>query len=129
MALVHDEYGHFEGLVTSADILETIVGAFRTEEGPPEKHIVRREDGSLLISGDTPVEELTDNLGLAFPEDRDYHTAAGYVLDRLRHLPEVGEQFTERDWCFEVIDLDGRRIDKLLATRRLSTRRKLGHRP
>jgi putative hemolysin len=128
MALVHDEYGHFEGLVTSADILETIVGAFRTEAGPPEKHIVRREDGSLLISGDTPVEELADSLGLAFPDNRDYHTAAGFVLDRLQRIPEVGEQFPERDWCFEVIDLDGRRIDKILATRRPSTRRKVGHR-
>jgi putative hemolysin len=128
IALVHDEYGHFEGLVTSADILETIVGAFRTEAGPPEKHIVRREDGSLLISGDTPVEELADSLGLAFPDNRDYHTAAGFVLDRLQRIPEVGEQFPERDWCFEVVDLDGRRIDKILATRRPSTRRKVDHR-
>ena len=62
MALVHDEYGRFQGLVTSADILETIVGAFRTEEGPPENHVIRRDDGSLLVSGDTPIEELADAL-------------------------------------------------------------------
>jgi putative hemolysin len=124
MALVHDEYGHFQGLVTSADILETIVGAFRTEEGPPEKHIIRRDDGSLLVSGDTPIEELADALGLVFPDKRDFHTAAGFVLDRLRRIPEIGEHFTERHWRFEVIDLDGRRIDKLLVTKRPATRRK-----
>jgi putative hemolysin len=124
MALVHDEYGHFQGLVTSADILETIVGAFRTEAGLPEKHIIHREDGSLLVSGDTPIEELADALGLVFPDKRDFHTAAGFALDRLRRIPEVGEHFTERHWRFEVIDLDGRRIDKLLVTRRPATRRK-----
>lgn len=123
MALVHDEYGHFQGLVTSADILETIVGAFRTEEGPPEKHIVRRDDGSLLVSGDTPVEELADALGLVFPDNRDFHTAAGFVLDRLQRIPEVGDQFIERNWCFEIVDLDGRRIDKMLVTQRPATRR------
>ncbi|HEY7749563.1 MAG TPA: hemolysin family protein [Aestuariivirgaceae bacterium] len=121
MALVHDEYGHFQGLVTSADILETIVGAFRTEEGPPEKHIVRRDDGSFLVSGDTPIEELADALGLAFSEPRDFHTAAGFILDRLQRIPEVGEHFDEKDWCFEVVDLDGKRIDKLLVTKPRST--------
>jgi putative hemolysin len=125
MALVHDEYGHFQGLVTSADILEIIVGAFRTEEGPPEKHIVTRDDGSLLISGDAPVEELADVLGLTFPDTRDFHTAAGFVLERLQHIPEVGEKFNEGNWCFEVVDLDGRRIDKLLVTSRPGTRRKV----
>jgi putative hemolysin len=124
MALVHDEYGHFQGLVTSADILEIIVGAFRTEAGPPEKHIVTRDDGSLLISGDAPVEELADVLGLTFPDTRDFHTAAGFVLERLQRIPEVGEKFNEGNWCFEVVDLDGRRIDKLLVTSRPGTRRK-----
>ena len=124
MALVHDEYGHFQGLVTSADILEIIVGAFRTEEGPPEKHIVTRDDGSFLISGDAPVEELADVLGLTFPDARNFHTAAGFVLERLQHIPDVGEKFNEGNWCFEIVDLDGRRIDKLLVTSRPGTRRK-----
>jgi putative hemolysin len=124
MALVHDEYGHFEGLVTPADILENIVGAFRTEEGPPEKHIIRREDGSILVSGDTPIEELTDTLGMSFSDARDFHTAAGFVLDRLQRIPEVGEHFTEKNWRFEIVDMDGRRIDKILVTPRPATRRK-----
>jgi putative hemolysin len=128
VALVHDEYGHFQGLVTSADILETIVGAFRTEAGPPERHIVRRDDGSFIIAGDAPIEELTDTLHMTLPDHRSYHTAAGFVLDRMRRLPEVGENFIEGGWCFEVIDLDGRRIDKLLASRRPPMRRNL-HQP
>jgi putative hemolysin len=127
VALVHDEYGHFQGLVTSADILETIVGAFRTEEGPPEKHIVTRDDGSLLVAGDTPIEELTDALHITLPENRDFHTVAGFVLDRMQRIPEVGENFTENGWCFEVVDLDGRRIDKVLASRKLPTRRNQPH--
>jgi putative hemolysin len=124
MALVHDEYGHFQGLATPADIMETIVGSFQTEKGPPEKHIVERDDGSLLISGEVPVEELADTLGLSFPDTRDFHTAAGFVLDRLQRIPELGEKFTEGNWCFEVVDLDGRRIDKLLVSLRPGTRRK-----
>jgi putative hemolysin len=124
MVLVHDEYGHFQGLVTSADILEIIAGAYRTEAGPPERHIVTRDDGSLLISGDAPVEELADVLGLSFPDARDFHTAAGFVLERMQRIPEVGEKFNEGIWCFEVVDLDGRRIDKLLVTSRPGTRRK-----
>jgi putative hemolysin len=127
VALVHDEYGHFQGLVTSADILETIVGAFRTEEGPPEKHIVPRDDGSLLVAGDTPIEELADALHITLPETRDFHTAAGFVLDRMQRIPEIGEKFTENGWCFEVVDLDGRRIDKVLASRKLPTRRNQPH--
>jgi putative hemolysin len=110
-------------LVTSADILETIVGAFRTEEGPPEKHIVPRDNGSLLVAGNTPIEELADALHITLPENRDFHTVAGFVLDRMQRIPEVGETFTENGWCFEIVDLDGRRIDKVLASRKLPTRR------
>ncbi len=123
VALVLDEYGHFEGIVTSADILETIVGAFRTEEGPPEAYIVRRDDGSFLISGDTPVEELADTLGMNLSDERDFHTAAGFALDRFQRIPTIGEKFIEGNWCFEVIDLDGRRIDKMLAARKPFTHR------
>jgi putative hemolysin len=117
MGLVHDEYGHFEGLVTNADILEAIVGAFRTDEGPAEPNIVRRDDGSLLISGSMPVDEMADRLGIRLPDDRAYHTAAGYVLDHLGRLPRVGESFGADGWRFEVVDLDGMRIDKILANR------------
>ncbi|MDP9136803.1 MAG: hemolysin family protein [Pseudomonadota bacterium] len=117
VGLVHDEYGHFQGLVTAADILEAIVGAFLTEEGPPEPAIVERDDGSFLISGSAPIDEVSAVLGRTFPEDHDYHTAAGFILEHLGRIPEVGESFTDAGWRFEVIDLDGRRIDKLLVSR------------
>jgi putative hemolysin len=117
MGLVHDEYGAFEGIVTASDILESIVGEFRTDEGPAEPDFVRRPDGSYLISGTMPVDELIDLLGLKLPDNRTYHTAAGLVLVELGRLPEAGESVDVSGWRFEVVDLDGRRIDKILATR------------
>jgi putative hemolysin len=124
IALVHDEYGHFEGLVTNADILEAIVGAFRTDEGPVEPDAVQREDGSWLLSGSMAADEMAERLGIAIPQQRAYHTAAGFVLDRIGHLPGVGETFNDQGWRFEVIDLDGRRIDKILARRVSPPRRR-----
>jgi putative hemolysin len=117
VGLVHDEYGHFQGLVTAADVLEAIVGQFRTEEGPPEPLIVERDDGSFLVSGATPIDEVAAALGRGFSAERGYHTAAGFILERLGRIPEVGENFTDGGWRFEVIDLDGRRIDKLMVSR------------
>jgi putative hemolysin len=124
MALVHDEYGQFEGIVTNADILEAIAGAFRTDEGSVEPEAVRRDDGSWLISGSMPADEMADRLSIALPPDRSYHTAAGFVLSQLGHLPEVGESFNSHGWRFEVVDLDGRRIDKILASRIPAGRRR-----
>ncbi len=124
MALVHDEYGNFEGVVTNADILEAIVGDFRTDEGPAEPDAVRRDDGSWLIEGSMPVDEMAERLPIALPPERSYHTAAGFALSQLGHLPAVGESFDSQGWRFEVVDLDGRRIDKILARRVDSGRRR-----
>jgi putative hemolysin len=124
IALVHDEYGQFEGIVTNADILEAIAGAFRTDEGPLEPEAVRRQDGSWLISGSMAADEMADRLSISLPPDRGYHTAAGFVLSQLGHLPEIGESFDTQGWRFEVVDLDGRRIDKILASRIAAGRRR-----
>ena len=124
MALVHDEYGQFEGLVTNADILEAIAGAFRTDAGSVEPEAVQRDDGSWLISGSMPADEMADRLSIAPPSRRSYHTAAGFVLSQLGHLPEIGESFDSQGWRFEVVDLDGRRIDKILASRIAAGRRR-----
>ncbi|MFD1745222.1 hemolysin family protein [Rhizobium helianthi] len=113
MVLVYDEYGHFEGIITSGDILEAITGVFQEDE-VEEPAIVQREDGSFLVAGWMPVDEFAHQMGFSMKEDPDYETVAGFVLDELKHLPELGEQFHWNGWCFEVIDLDGRRIDKLL---------------
>jgi putative hemolysin len=124
MALVHDEYGHFQGVVTNADILKAIVGDFRTDEGPIEPDAVQRDDGSWLIAGSMPVDEMADRLFIALPPERSYHTAAGLVLNQLGHLPAIGESFDHQGWRFEVVDLDGRRIDKILARRIAAGRRR-----
>lgn len=118
MAMVHDEYGHFEGIVTPADLLSALVGHFvsHADDGD-DPLILEREDGSLLLSGALPADRLADGLGITLPDPRDFATAAGYALWILKKLPVEGEVFREQGWRFEVIDMDGRRIDKLLASR------------
>ncbi|RDI55164.1 hemolysin family protein [Microvirga subterranea] len=115
MALVHDEYGHFEGIVTPADALEAIVGAFRSDGEAPDPDAVRRDDGSWLLAGSMPVDEMAELLGVHLPESRSYHTVGGLVISEIQHLPETGEHVDALGWRFEVVDLDGRRIDKVLA--------------
>lgn len=115
VALIHDEYGHFEGLVTPADVLEAIVGAFKSEDEGPDA--VQRANGSWLIAGSMPVDEMADRLGLTLPPKRSYATVAGFVLAHLQHIPKTGESIDTDGWHFEVVDLDGHRIDKVLASR------------
>jgi putative hemolysin len=118
MAMVHDEYGHLEGVVTPADLLAAIAGDFAAymDEGA-DPMVVTREDGSLLISGAMPADALASRLELELPDDRDYATAAGFVLSVFKRLPSEGDHFHEQDWRFEVVDMDGRKIDKLLVSR------------
>jgi putative hemolysin len=123
VALVHDEYGHFEGIVTPADILEAITGVFRADADVDEPALVYREDGSMLLAGYMPADEMADHLGINLPESRDYETLAGYILSHLHHLPATGEIVNAQGWRFEVVDLDGRRIDKIIASRLPGTRR------
>jgi putative hemolysin len=117
MGLVHDEYGAFQGVVTSADILESIVGGFHTEEGPPEAAAVKRDDGSYLISGWMPAVEFASLLRFELPVSRHYQTVAGFLLSHFGRIPDVGDRIEAEGWRFEVIDLDGRRIDKVLAAK------------
>jgi putative hemolysin len=117
MALIHDEYGHFEGLVTPADILEAIAGVFQSDSDGREPYAVERADGSWLLSGAMPSDEMADLLGIPLPAGSGYQTAAGFMLAQLRRLPATGESVESYGWRFEVVDLDGRRIDKLLVSR------------
>lgn len=116
MALVFDEYGHFEGIITSSDVLEAITGVFQDED-EDEPAIVTRADGSFLVAGWMQVDEFSHELGIHVPRDADYQTVAGFVLAEMNRLPNVGENFVKGHWRFEVVDLDGRRIDKLLVSR------------
>jgi putative hemolysin len=117
MALVHDEYGHFEGIVTPADMLDAIAGSFSSDEDEDEPESVRREDGSFLIAGWMPVDEMAELIGLKLPEKRSYETAAGLIIELMRKLPQTGEVIEAEGFRFEVVDLDGRRVDKLLVSR------------
>jgi putative hemolysin len=117
MAFVHDEYGHFEGLVTPGNLLTALAGKFISsadfDADPP---LVERDDGSWWVSGSVSADAMADTLCISLPEERDYSTVAGFALSILKHLPEVGERFTYRGWQFEISDMDGRKIDKILAS-------------
>lgn len=117
LAIVIDEYGSLDGIVTQTDLLEAIAGDLPDAEGE-DPDVVEREDGSLLIDGMMAAHDAFARLGFKLRSaDGDFHTIAGFALARLGHLPEVGEHFHYEGWRFEVIDMDGRRIDKLLARR------------
>jgi len=118
LALVHDEYGHLDGIVTPGSILSALAGAFAhdIEEGE-EPPCVEREDGSWLVSGSANADLLTDRIGVNIPGERDYSTVAGFALSVLKQIPETGEVFKFDGYRFEVVDMDGRKIDKLLVSR------------
>ncbi len=117
MAMVHDEYGHLDGIVTPADLLIAIAGQFASDQDQGEQPgIVERADGSLLVSGALAADDLAERLDIEYPEDREFATVAGYVLSVLKNLPTEGECFTDQGWRFEVVDMDGRKIDKLIVS-------------
>jgi putative hemolysin len=100
-------------VITPMDVLEGITGSFDAP-GEEEPDLVMREDGSFLVAGSMAADEFADRMGLRLPEDREYETVAGLVLDRLGHIPRLGETLSVQSLEIEVIDLDGFRIDKLL---------------
>jgi CBS domain containing-hemolysin-like protein len=121
LAMVIDEYGSLDGIVTQTDLLEAIAGDLPDTENE-EPDIIERDDGSLLIDGMMPAHDAFDRLGFPLRSaDGDFHTIAGFALSQLGHLPQVGEHFDYEGWRFEIVDMDGRRIDKLLARREPAT--------
>ncbi len=116
-ALVIQEYGDIEGLITLNDILEAIVGDISSDDDLDQAQVVQREDGSWLLDGMLPIEELKDILHVrALPEEEngDYNTLAGFVLMQLGRIPKTTDHFEWGSYRFEVVDMDGRRIDKVL---------------
>lgn len=113
LAFVVDEYGDFLGVATLNDVLEGIAGDLGEDYEQPSEEIVRRSDGSWLVDGRAPVTDLIEKLKL--PDvDGEFHTAAGFALERLAHIPVESETFEIPGWRIEVLDMDGKRIDKLL---------------
>jgi len=117
MALVVDEYGDFEGVVTLTDIMEALVGDIATpgeEENPP---VVTRDDGSWLIDGMVPVDEVKDVIGLKHlpgEETGDFQTLGGFIMAQVNRVPRVADHFIVEGFRFEVVDMDGRRVDRVL---------------
>ena len=117
MALVVDEYGDFEGLVTITDILETLVGDIATPGEEQNAAIVTREDGSWLVDGMVPLDEVKDAIGLvSLPgeESGDFHTLGGFMMARISRVPKVADHVLVTGYRFEVVDMDGRRVDRVL---------------
>jgi putative hemolysin len=119
MVFVVDEYGEVQGVITLRDVLEAITGEFVTEK-QDDAWAVRRDDGSWLIDGLIPVPELKDRLDLKDLPDEDrgrYNTLAGMIMLLLGRLPDTADSVEWKGWKFEVVDLDGKRVDKVLASR------------
>ena len=118
VAFVVDEYGEVQGMVTFTDLVEAITGEFKPRRAE-DAWAIRREDGSWLLDGLIPIPELEDKLELAsIPEEgARYHTLAGMLVLLMGRLPATGDQVEWSGWRFEVVDMDGRRLDKALATR------------
>lgn len=119
LAILVNEYGSVEGLVTSNDILEAIVGDIAPAGAQGEEQAVRREDGSWLLDGALPVEDFRElfPVGQLPGEERGgYHTLAGFVMTHLGRIPAVAEYFEWQGLRFEVVDMDGKRIDKVLVS-------------
>jgi putative hemolysin len=119
LALVVDEFGGVTGLVALGDVLQAIVGDIPTVEEEAEPQIVRREDGSLLLDGMLSIDELRDVLHLErFPEEEegDYETLGGLLMAQLGRIPTTGDIFSWGELRFEVVDMDGYRVDKVLVT-------------
>lgn len=117
IALVTDEYGGIEGLVTLTDLMEAIVGDLPSIEHQEEPPVLRREDGSLLMDGILALEALKSLLGRdALPGEGSgsFHTLAGFLLHRFGRVPKAGDHFSWDGLRFEVVDMDGHRIDKVL---------------
>lgn len=119
MCFVVNEYGGFEGIITMFDILENLIGDIKEEGEPEEPDFFVRDDESVLVNGEASVEVLADiieSFEVDFSET-EYNTVAGFALSVLNHIPRTGEKFVSHNHSFEIIDMDGNRIDKLLITK------------
>jgi putative hemolysin len=117
LAFVIDEYGEVLGIVSLRDLLEAITGELQAER-PEDQWAVARDDGSWLLDGLIPVPELKDVLGLtSVPEEGRYHTLSGMLMVLLGKLPQTADHAEWQGWRFEVVDMDGKRVDKVLAAR------------
>ena len=119
-ALIVDEYGDVQGLVTLTDVLASIVGELSVPEAPEDRDMLQREDGSWLVDGDVGVERLKSVLDidddLPGEDERGFHTLGGFIMHSLGRIPRPTDHFSALGWRFEVMDMDGNRVDKVLVS-------------
>ncbi len=113
MALVVDEYGGVEGLVTIEDLIEEIVGEIEDETDPEDKAVRRLRDGSYIVDASISIHDLADQHNLVFPESSEYETLAGFVITQLQRMPRGGEIVNYEGWRLTIVDMDGRRISRV----------------
>ena len=117
VAIVLDEYGSVRGMLTLNDIFEAIVGDLPVSQEVEEPKAVERQDGSWLLDGRLSIKEFADLLGISDLPEGDYQTLAGFVIDQIGRVPAVADRFESGGYSYEVVDMDGRRVDKVLVTR------------
>ncbi len=117
VAIVRDEYGNFEGIITPADILDAIAGAFRSDTLPREQTAQQHVDGSWRLAGQMPVDEAAELLGIRLPEHRGFATLGGYLITLLGRIPETGDIVETDDWRFEILSMQDLRIGSVSARR------------
>ena len=118
-AVVVDEYGSTQGIITLHDLTENIFGTLPDLDDTEEPSIITREDGSLLVEGMIPIDELRETVSLTEfdPEDADYSTLAGFILYKINEIPKAGDYLDTEGYRFEIIDMDKSKIDKVLIRR------------
>ncbi len=118
IAVVIDEYGSFEGIITLHDLIENIFGDLPEIHEVEEVNIFKREDGSMLIEGSVLIDELKEHLNITFKDDEKFSTLGGFVMYKLNRIPATGNKFDFESYTFEVVDMDGNRVDKVLVTQK-----------
>ena len=120
IAVVIDEHGSFEGIITLHDLIENIFGDLPEIHEVEQIDIFTREDGSMLIEGSVLIDELKEHLNLTFEEDENFSTLGGFIMYKLNRIPATGDKFDYESYTFEVVDMDGNRVDKVLVSQKLS---------
>ena len=118
LAIIIDEYGSTQGMITLHDLVENILGELPERYENYEKPVFEREDGSFLIDGSILIDELEEILKVRFERHQEYSTLGGYVMSKLNRIPKTGDKFSSENYKFEVVDMDGKRVDKVLVQKK-----------
>jgi len=120
VAVVIDEYGSFEGIITLHDLIENIFGDLPDKHEAEEVAIFKREDGSMLIDGSILIDELKEQLQITFEDEENFSTLGGFMMFKLNRIPKTGDKINYETYTFEIVDMDGKRVDKVLVSKEQS---------